>query len=148
MRKFMSVLLALAMVFSLFGCAAEEAVREAPAATEAPAIEEAAAPAEDIVILYTNDVHTHINGVLSYDIVAALKAELGKEYENVLLVDAGDAVQGTAYGSIDKGASIIGLMNAAGYDLATLGNHEFDYGMDGCMNVIDWAQFPYISCNF
>ena len=151
MRKFMSILLALVLVFSLFGCAAEEPVKEAPAATEAPAeavVEETAAPAEDVVILYTNDVHTYIDGVLSYDVIAALKAELETQYENVLLVDAGDAVQGTAYGSMDKGETIVKLMNAAGYDLATLGNHEFDYGMDGCMNVIDWAEFPYTSCNF
>ena len=109
MRKFMSILLALVLVFSLFGCAAEEPVKEEPAATEAPAeapVEEAAAPAEDVVILYTNDVHTYIDGVLSYDVIAALKAELEAQYENVLLVDAGDAVQGTAYGSMDKGETI------------------------------------------
>ena len=68
--------------------------------------------------------------------------------ENVLLVDAGDHIQGTAYGSMDKGATIAQLMNAAGYDLATLGNHEFDYGMDGCMAAIEAADFPYVSCNF
>ena len=148
MRKFMSILLALVLVFSLFGCAAEEPVKEAPAATETPAEEVAEAAKEDIVILYTNDVHTYIDGVLSYDVIAGLKAELEGQYENVLLLDAGDAVQGTAYGSMDKGESIIKLMNAAGYDLATLGNHEFDYGMDGTMQVIEWAQFPYTSCNF
>ena len=103
---------------------------------------------DDIVILYTNDVHTYIDGPLSYDMIAAVKEELGKTYENVLLVDAGDHVQGTAYGSMDKGGTIIKLMNASGYDLATLGNHEFDYGMFGCMQVIDWAEFPYVSCNF
>ena len=103
---------------------------------------------DDIVILYTNDVHTYIDGPLSYDMIAAVKEELEKTYENVLLVDAGDHVQGTAYGSMDKGETIIKLMNVSGYDLATLGNHEFDYGMFGCMQVIDWAEFPYVSCNF
>ena len=157
MRKLLSVLLALAMCVSLFGCgAAEPAETTAPAATEAPvettaaAVETTAAaePAEDIVILYTNDVHTYIDGALSYDVLAGLKAQLKEVYGNVLLVDAGDAVQGTAFGSMDKGATIVQLMNAAGYDVATLGNHEFDYGMEGAMNVIGWAEFPYVSCNF
>ena len=85
---------------------------------------------------------------LRYDVIAALKTELKKQYDNVLLVDAGDHIQGTAYGSMDKGETIIKLMNAAGYDAATLGNHEFDYDMDGTMNVISWANFPYVSCNF
>ena len=106
------------------------------------------ANADDIVVYYTNDVHTYIDKALSYDNLADLKTETAKQAAGVLLVDAGDAVQGTAYGSMDKGKSIIDLMNAAGYDLATLGNHEFDYGMDGCMNVIEWANFPYVSANF
>ena len=108
----------------------------------------AEALSEDIVILYTNDVHTYIDGALSYDVIAGVKKELQKQYEHVLLVDAGDHIQGTAYGSMDKGETIIKLMNAAGYDLATLGNHEFDYGMEGCIAVREWAEFPYVSCNF
>lgn len=103
---------------------------------------------DDIVILYTNDVHTYIDNPLSYDVIAEIKRELQKEYKYVILADAGDHIQGTAYGSMDKGKSIISLMNLAGYDVATLGNHEFDYNMQGCMNVIDWAEYPYISCNF
>ncbi len=103
---------------------------------------------DDIAILYTNDVHTYIDGSLSYDVIAAIKADLQTKYAHVLLADAGDHVQGTAYGSMDKGQSIVKMMNAAGYDVATLGNHEFDYGMQGCMNVIDWADYDYISCNF
>lgn len=103
---------------------------------------------DDIVILYTNDVHTYIDGPLSYDVIAAVKDDLQEEYKYVILADAGDHIQGTAYGSMDKGESIIELMNATDYDVATLGNHEFDYNMQGCMNAIGWAQFPYISCNF
>ena len=105
-------------------------------------------PSDDIVILYTNDVHTYIDGPLSYDVIAAVKAELETQYSHVLLVDAGDHVQGTAYGSMDKGQTIIKLMNAAEYDLATLGNHEFDYGMEGCQQIVAWAEYPYVSCNF
>ncbi|MBQ3355992.1 MAG: S-layer homology domain-containing protein [Oscillospiraceae bacterium] len=103
---------------------------------------------DEIVIYYTNDVHTYIDGVLSYDTIADMKYQTQKVAAGTLLVDAGDHIQGTAYGSMDKGKSIIELMNAAGYDLATLGNHEFDYGMEGAMNVIRWAQFPYVSANF
>lgn len=103
---------------------------------------------EDIVILYTNDIHTHIDGNLSYDIIAAIKQELKTKYKYVILADAGDHIQGTAYGAMDEGASIIELMNAAEYDIATLGNHEFDYDMEGCLNAIDNANFDYVSCNF
>ena len=112
----------------------------------APAV--AAELSNDVVILYTNDVHTYIDGELSYDVIAAVKKQLQAEYNYVLLVDAGDHVQGTAYGSMDKGETIIKLMNAAKYDVATLGNHEFDYGMEGCIAVRDWAEFPYVSANF
>jgi len=143
MRKFLSVLLAMVMVLSLM-------------------VPTAFAAEEDITILYTNDVHTYIdneekvgedadgNNIMEprirYSVVAALKKSLG---DNVLLVDAGDHIQGTAYGSMDKGETIIDLMNATGYDLATLGNHEFDYGQEGRINATDeWADFPYVSCNF
>ena len=155
MRKILALLLACVMVLGLVACG-NDATNEtttttgttAAPETQAPTTE-AAEPQGDIAILYTNDVHTYIDGVLSYDVIAALKAELANQYEYVLLVDAGDHIQGTAYGSMDKGETIINLMNAAGYDLATLGNHEFDYGMDGRINVTDsWAQFPYVSCNF
>ena len=112
----------------------------------------AEAEAEDVVVLYTNDIHTYIdnnvgegneNG-LTYSKVAGYKASL----DNALLVDAGDHIQGTAYGSMDDGATISELMNAAGYDVATLGNHEFDYDMEGALAAIERADFPYVSCNF
>ena len=133
MRKLLAMVLCLAMVLTFavpFASAAEQL------------------NSEDIVILYTNDVHTYIDGALSYDIISGIKKELSKQYENVLLVDAGDHIQGTAFGSMDKGKTIIDLMNASAYDLATLGNHEFDYTMEGTMNIIDWAKFPYTSANF
>ena len=103
---------------------------------------------DDIVVLYTNDIHTYIDGELSYDVLAAIKKDLENEYKNVILVDAGDHVQGTAYGSMDKGESMIKLMNAAGYDVATLGNHEFDYGMERCMELVALAEFEYVTANF
>ncbi len=103
---------------------------------------------DDIVIIYTNDVHSYIDSAFSYDVIAEIKDKLEEQYKHVILADAGDHVQGTAYGSMDKGESIINLMNAADYDVATLGNHEFDYGMAGCLNVIEIAEFPYVSANF
>ncbi|MBQ8587713.1 MAG: alpha/beta fold hydrolase, partial [Oscillospiraceae bacterium] len=133
MKKLISLLLALALVLSIL-----------PATLAAPAEK----GAEDIVILYTNDVHTYIDKPLSYDNIADMKTTLAAENAGVLLVDAGDHIQGTAFGSMDKGETIIELMNAAGYDLATLGNHEFDYGMERALELVGKAEFPYVSANF
>ncbi|MBQ2699598.1 MAG: bifunctional metallophosphatase/5'-nucleotidase, partial [Clostridia bacterium] len=130
MRKFLAVILSLALVLTGVAAMAETA------------------KSKDIVILYTNDVHTYIDGELSYDVIAAIKADLQTKYDYVILADAGDHAQGTAYGSMDKGETIIKLINAAKYDVATLGNHEFDYGMEGAMNFIEKAEFDYVSCNF
>ena len=105
----------------------------------------------DVTILYTNDVHTYIDKQspkLTYAAIADLKQSYQNVGKDVLLVDAGDHVQGTAYGSMDEGASIIKLMNAAGYDAATPGNHEFDYGMDRAKAIMKEADFPYLSCNW
>ena len=132
MRRMLAVLMAAVMALSL----------------AAPAMAQDTPKSKDTVILYTNDVHTYIDGEVSYDVIASLKDQLETQYEHVLLVDAGDHIQGTAYGSMDSGKTIIELMNAAGYDLATPGNHEFDYGVDGCMAVMEWADYPYVSCNF
>ena len=104
-----------------------------------------------VTILYTNDVHTYIDKKspeLTYAAIAALKKSYEDAGQNVLLVDAGDHIQGTAYGSMDDGETIIKLMNEAGYDLATPGNHEFDYGMARAKAVMKEADFPYISCNW
>ena len=128
MKKLIALVLSLAMVLSLVACGGT--------------------PKEDVAILYTNDVHTYIDNPISYDVIAAVKEELKTQYKNVLLVDAGDHSQGTVYGSMDFGETIIELMNAAGYDVATLGNHEFDYSMEGTMDIIEWAEFPYVSANF
>lgn len=135
MRKLSIILLASVLAFGL----------SVPAFAEA----ENTTKSDDIVILYTNDIHTHIDSEISYDTISALKQSLMNDYKYVFLVDAGDHIQGTAYGSTDKGENIINMMNLAGYDLAALGNHEFDYGMGGCITATDeWADFPYVSCNF
>ena len=134
-KKLLAVVLCLCMVLSISPLVYAEAPQ--PLATK-----------DEVVIYYTNDVHTYIDGDLSYDNIADLKQQTAELAAGVLLMDAGDHIQGTAYGSMDKGKTIIDLMNAAGYDVATLGNHEFDYGMDGTMNVIEWAEYPYVSANF
>ena len=122
MRKFLSLLLTLAMVFSL-------------AVTV-----NAAAPKEDITILHTNDVHC------DYEKYAKV-ATLHKSAD--LLVDAGDHVQGGVIGTLSKGEYIVDIMNYLKYDAAVPGNHEFDYGMDQFLHIAkDLAKYPYISANF
>ena len=98
-----------------------------------------------IVILHTNDVHGAIS---SYAKVAALKAEYEAKGAEVLLMDAGDYIQGEPYVSVSQGETAIRLMNYVGYDVATIGNHEFDYDMEGALAAIERADFPYVSCNF
>lgn len=113
----------------------------------------------EVTILYTNDVHTYVDNIvkdkdgnkvpgLSYASIAALRDELKASGKDVVLVDAGDHAQGTAYGSMDEGASIIKFMNACKYDIATLGNHEFDYGGKRVFELMKEAKFPYVVCNF
>ncbi len=103
---------------------------------------------QDLVILYTSDVHCGIDQNFG---LAGL-AELRKAYEAAgsytLLVDDGDFIQGEPVGTMTKGSALIDLMNTVGYDIATMGNHEFDYGMDTFLELAEKAEFPYISCNF
>ena len=105
------------------------------------------AEAEDIVILFTNDVHCGYEDNLTYSAVAELKDFYETLTPNVLLVDNGDAVQGDVIGAVSKGEYIIDFMNAAGYDYATIGNHEFDYGMEQLEKLIDMAEFKYVCAN-
>ena len=152
-KRILSLLLGgILATLSLVGCGNTDAgaveTAKTVEATEVPEMTAENTTDGDIVILYTNDVHTYVDGPISYDVIAAVKEELQTKYGYVYLVDAGDHIQGTAYGSMDNGETIIKMMNAAGYDAATLGNHEFDYGMFGCMKAIDLADYPYVSCNF
>ena len=102
-----------------------------------------------VVVLHTNDTHTHIDdGRVAFSEIAAEKARLEAAGENVILVDAGDYVQGTALGGFDSGRSAIDIMNAAGYNVATLGNHEFDYGIATMFANAARATFRTVSCNF
>lgn len=100
----------------------------------------------ETVILYTNDVHCAID---DYPVLAAYRAELMAQGKNVVVVDAGDAIQGEIVGSMTKGEAVVEIMSAVGYDYAVPGNHEFDYGMDTLLDLAqNKAQFDYISSNF
>ena len=93
-------------------------------------------------------MHCAIDENIGYAGLAAYKKAFEKAGYDVLLADNGDAVQGGPVGTLSKGEYIIDLMNAAGYDVATIGNHEFDYGMDQFMALAEKASFPYVSANF
>lgn len=125
-KKLLSLLLALAMIFAL--CTASFAE---PGELEGKT-----------VILHTNDVHGAVDG---YAKVAALKAEYEEKGAKVVLIDAGDYIQGTTSVSTSQGAAAIELMNAAGYDLAVLGNHEFDYGYENLRAILSKAKFKVSS---
>ena len=131
MRKFLSVLLAMAMVLSL-------TVTSFAADTAADAKAEMAGKT---VILHTNDVHGAVEG---YAYIAQLKADYEAKGAEVILVDAGDYSQGTTYVSTTKGADAVTMMNAAGYDVVTLGNHEFDYGYAQLKENMSKAKFKVI----
>lgn len=103
---------------------------------------------KDIVILYTNDVHCGVTDNLGYVKLAAYKSEKQAEDKEVLLVDAGDMVQGAPIGALSEGEYIIDIMNQVPYDIATVGNHEFDYGMEQFMKLKDQTEFSLVCCNF
>lgn len=100
---------------------------------------------KDAVILYTNDVHCAIDG---YSKLVAYAAQLEADGQEVLIIDAGDAIQGEVIGSLTEGSAIIDLMNTVGYDYAVPGNHEFDYGMETFLSLTQDADFTYLSANF
>ena len=102
----------------------------------------------DIVILHTNDVHCGVQDTIGYDGLMLFKKQLLKKYNNVILVDAGDHIQGGTMGLISGGEAIIDIMNKLGYEVATLGNHEFDYGIDQLETVEKLLNCSYISSNY
>lgn len=158
MKKLIALLLALALGAGLAGCAGAPAPSALPesAAQSIPQDAEAkAAPAKAITILHTNDVHGYgsatdalsgepAEGVIGLDRVAALRDEYA-EAGPVFLLDAGDATQGIFFVTASQGRAAVEIMNAAGYDAMTLGNHEFDYGWFQLVNLIGMAEFPVLS---
>ena len=102
----------------------------------------------DIIILYTSDVHCGIDQGYGYAGLQQVRDYLIKQGNDVILVDDGDNIQGEPIGTLTKGEALIDLMNQMGYSIAIPGNHEFDYGMDQFLSLVEKAKFPYISCNF
>ena len=133
-KKVFACLLAVVMLLGLI---------MVPAAAKAEGEE-----AKDIVILYTNDVHCGINDSIGYEGLARVKAAYEAVGKEVILVDCGDSVQGDVIGTLSKGEAIVELMNEVGYDVAVIGNHEFDYGMEQFNKNVSLAKFQYICCNF
>ena len=142
---------------------AETSAAQTEATTAVPAAETTAAqtappetepaPAEagltkDILILFTSDVHCSVDQYFGYVGLEAIKQAAIAAGNHVMLVDNGDSIQGEPIGTMTKGEANIKLMNAAGYDIAIPGNHEFDYGMERFLELTKMAEFPYISCNF
>ena len=108
----------------------------------------ASAKSDDIVVLYTNDVHCGVDDNIGYAGLAAYKADKLKETKNVALVDAGDAIQGDLVGALSKGDYIVDIMNQVGYDVAVPGNHEFDFGMEQFLQLTKKANAKYVCANF
>lgn len=102
---------------------------------------------DNIYIFYTSDVHCGANDDIGYDGLKALVDETKAEHEYVTLVDCGDFLQGGTLGTFSKGQYCVDLMNKAGYDIATFGNHEFDYGLDELCQRMSEANFELIASN-
>ncbi len=102
----------------------------------------------DILVLFTSDVHCGVDQNFGYAGLQAVRDAAVKAGNHVLLVDDGDSIQGEPIGIMSRGQANIELMNAVKYDVAIPGNHEFDYGMDRFYELVEMAEFPYISCNF
>lgn len=135
MKKAFALILMLAMLLSCMAYAEE------------PAAEEAGLT-QDVVVLFTSDVHCGVDQNFGYVGLKAARDAMEAAGNHVLLVDDGDSIQGEPLGTMTTGEANISLMNAVGYDVAIPGNHEFDYGMDRFLELTEKANFPYISCNF
>ncbi len=103
---------------------------------------------QDIVVLYTNDVHCGIDDNIGYAGLALFKKEMQAQTPYVTLVDAGDAIQGAPIGTLSDGGYLIDIMNQAGYDFAVPGNHEYDYGMPRFLELAGKLSCGYYSSNF
>ena len=166
-----SLLLVLVLVFVLTGCgkaketapaesssASEEAAQEPAEEASEESAEEAAPeePAEEpqvekngeLYILFTNDIHCGVDQGFGFAGLWQIRETLEAQGYETLLVDSGDAIQGSTLGMLSKGSAMIELMNAMQYDAAVVGNHEFDYTVERLLELAEMADFPYLSCNF
>lgn len=141
MRKLTALVLTLLLLFGLISC--QKPLTPSEQSSEVNIVAE-----NDIIILFTSDVHSAVDSGWTYSGIDVIRRELIKKGNKVVLVDNGDSVQGEVLATMTDGEAIIKLMNAVGYDIAIMGNHEFDYGMDKFFELVEMADFPYISCNF
>ena len=135
MKKQLVMLLGLAMIFGT------TAMAEEPAS-------ESTGLNQDLVVLFTSDVHCGVDQGFGYVGLQAVKEQMEAAGNHVILVDDGDSIQGEPLGTLTTGEESIELMNDMGYEIAIPGNHELDYGMDRFLELAEMAEFPYISCNF
>lgn len=112
------------------------------------AVAQEAALTQDVVVLFTSDVHCGVDQGFGYVGVAAIRDAMKAAGNHVVLVDNGDSIQGEPIGTMTTGEANVRLMNAVGYDIAVPGNHEFDYGMERFLELTKVAEYPYISANF
>ena len=169
-KKILTILATSFLLSSLIGCTSLTITNDNNTATTTAAtdnrstkvdtpVEDSSKVLDDISIVYTNDTHTYIDNMikdddgnetkgLSFANIAGYVENKRANGEHVLLVDAGDHIQGTAYGGLDEGRTILKIMNAAGYQAAAIGNHEFDYGQFRFFEMLEEADFPHLSCNF
>ncbi len=142
-QKVLSVLLAVALVFGMSGVPSQ--LVQAATTTTAATTPADSVTSGDIVILYDNDVHCAVDGYAS---ISALKQDMKAKTDYVSLVSSGDFAQGATIGALSKGDTIINIMNQVGYDVVTLGNHEFDYQMKQLIKLTDKLACPVVSTNF
>ena len=102
---------------------------------------------EDIIILFTNDVHCGIDENIGYDGLSAYKKDMEEKYRYVVLADVGDFSQGAYEGAVSRGEYIVDIMNDVGFDFAVIGNHEFDYGMEQIKKNIQLSNAQFLNCN-
>lgn len=148
MKKISLLSVALCIVFVFSACGAPTETPAAPTAEPTAAAEVTAAPGSNAVILYTNDIHCGVEDNIGFKGLADIKSAVEATGKEVILVDNGDAVQGGVIGTLSDGMYVIDIMNELGYAAATVGNHEFDYGMDEFFALTEAAEFPYVSANF
>ena len=133
-KRVLTFVLALVMAFSLL---------PASFAAQQPAVGEPV-----VTILHTNDVHgyyEHAGNAIGHDYVAAFRDKMVEERgDSVLLLSAGDAVQGVVFANLSRGESAVKVMNATGYEAMTMGNHEFDYGFARLKELAAMAEFPFL----
>lgn len=167
-KRVLNIIVISIVAFAVVGCskttnnATAENIEESEKASETVTENSESEETEEdqpIYIVYTNDIHSYIYNTVKDDNdedkpglrmsnIAAMISDMKAEGKKVILVDAGDELQGDVYGAFDEGESVIELMNACGYNLATPGNHDFDFGMNTFFNRLEEADYPYISCNF